>query len=211
MGVIYLHDITNTRVGGSAVRNIEMFGSVVGEQAANNVVVVTTKWDLVESSVADQRQRELAENPKFFGTILNRGATMEKYKQGSSPVGIVRSILRKDTRVTLKIQTEMAEGKTIKETEAGGILNRAVEEALKEAEERHQKQIEDLKKSMPNTEALEKIIKMLQESNELRMKELEAKQAALDKTLEEARNTTIGRRVMDLFGAIGKKIVGWFS
>jgi len=187
-----------------------MFNSVVGGAAAKNVVVITTKWDLVDSSTGNQRQVELAENPKFFKPILEAGARLGYYKQGDSPLGIIRSILMGHKPVTLQIQTEMAEGKTIKETAAGTILNREVEEALREAEKKHQEQMEALKKSMLNTEALEKVIQTLQESNERQLKALAEKQAALDKTLEEAKNTSIGQRIGDLFGAIFKKIAGWF-
>jgi hypothetical protein len=155
-----------------------MFNSVVGDAAAKNVVVVTTKWDIVDSSVANQRHAELADDFNFFGKILKAGATMEKYKQGDSPLGIIQYILKKHEHVSLQIQMEMAEGKKIEDTAAAGILNREKEKALEEASVRHKKQMEDLEESMRrDAEALLMHIAML-EANNRRIEELEAEQAA---------------------------------
>ena len=151
-----------------------MFNSVVGDTAAKNVVIVTTKWDLVESSVANQRHAELAEDMNFFGTILKGGATMEKYKQGDSPLGIIQPILKKHKHVTLQIQAEMANGKDVAETTAAGILNREKEKALKEAEERHKKEMDNLEESIQrNAEALSSL-KASAEAEKRRIEELEA-------------------------------------
>lgn len=151
IGVLYLHDITVTRVGGTAVKNIEMFNMVVGKAAAQNVVVVTTKWDLIGSEVGERREAQLKEDPQFFEPILNAGASMFRFGKGISPRNIIRYMLKRhNTPVTLQIQREMEEGKGVKGTAAGGILNREVNEALKTAQEEHAREMERMRERMKN-------------------------------------------------------------
>lgn len=148
IGVIYMHDISITRVSGITVRNIGLFKAAVGEVAAKNVVVVASKWDLVDSSVAEQRQAELMEEPDFFSTIMKAGGTMQKHGRGDSPLGIIRYILQKH-HVTLEIQREMVdEGKKLNETAAGDILNQEIAKALAEVKVAHQIQMDELKRHM---------------------------------------------------------------
>ena len=61
-GVLYMHDITNLRFSGSAVKNLRMFEKLVGEAALSNVVLVTNRWDTVDVNVGEKRLIELTEN-----------------------------------------------------------------------------------------------------------------------------------------------------
>ncbi|KAL4061675.1 hypothetical protein V8B97DRAFT_2066349, partial [Scleroderma yunnanense] len=44
-GLIYVHRISDTRVGGNAQRNLRMFRNLCGDESLKNVVIVTTMWD----------------------------------------------------------------------------------------------------------------------------------------------------------------------
>jgi hypothetical protein len=43
-GIIYLHRITDDRVGSSALRNLNMFKQLCGEDVYEHVVLVTIMW-----------------------------------------------------------------------------------------------------------------------------------------------------------------------
>ena len=46
-GLIYLHRITDERIGHSAKRNLTMMQNLVGDTNLKNVILVSTRWELV--------------------------------------------------------------------------------------------------------------------------------------------------------------------
>lgn len=44
-GLIYLHRITDNRIGGKAAKNLEMMEALVGVENMGNVVLVTNRWE----------------------------------------------------------------------------------------------------------------------------------------------------------------------
>jgi len=74
--IIYLHRITDNRLSGSAARNLRMFGKLVGQERAPNVVMVSTMWDAISEarrSIAEARLEQLKE--EYWKPVLEKGAT----------------------------------------------------------------------------------------------------------------------------------------
>jgi hypothetical protein len=71
-GVIYLHDITQTRMLGTTRRNLTMFRKLVGEDALKCVFLGTTKWRLVEPAAGAKRQEQL--EAVFWKDLIDAGA-----------------------------------------------------------------------------------------------------------------------------------------
>jgi hypothetical protein len=46
-GIIYLHKITDNRLAGFGLKNLEMFQALCGRSCLRNVVLATTMWDKV--------------------------------------------------------------------------------------------------------------------------------------------------------------------
>lgn len=138
-------------MAGSAVRNIKMFRKAVGDTAADNVVIITTKWDLVPSAVGNERHQQLAKDPNFFGSILGTGAKMMRYikvnaegasttstsssavrfdesttpssSTSTSPITFIEAIVQKPLTVPLQLPYELVDKrKKINKTGAGHIL-----------------------------------------------------------------------------------------
>ena len=70
-GIIYLHEITQTRMVGTAIRNLEMFKKLCGNDALVNVVLGTTKWGELRPEVGQKREKQLAE--LFWKDMIQRG------------------------------------------------------------------------------------------------------------------------------------------
>ncbi|KAG2074693.1 P-loop containing nucleoside triphosphate hydrolase protein, partial [Suillus decipiens] len=58
-GILYLHDITQTRMFGTSRKNLAMFRRLCGADAEKNVVLVTTKWGDVSPEMGESRERQL--------------------------------------------------------------------------------------------------------------------------------------------------------
>lgn len=89
-------------MGGNSIRNTEMLRKTVGKEAAANLVIVTTMWDLINEQLGDERLKELAQKHDFFGDLMEAGASMMKYKRGDSTHDILKAIINRDRTVTLQ-------------------------------------------------------------------------------------------------------------
>lgn len=100
-----MHRISDPRVAGSAMKNLQMFRELCGEKALRNVVFVTNMWGGVDPQTGDQREQDLSEN--FLKHMLDQGATMMRH-DGSmqSAHNIILEVLRHRPRL-LRIQREL--------------------------------------------------------------------------------------------------------
>jgi hypothetical protein len=143
-GVIYLHRITDEKVGGKARRVFKAFSTLCGSEALQNVAIVTTMWDRPEVSLNlaqhESREEKLADDPGFFKPAMEQHATMFRhYNTKASTENIISHLLDKTPRF-LRIQNELGEGYKVEDTEAG---QEAIE-ILKDDIQKHKEQINKL-------------------------------------------------------------------
>ena len=61
-GIVYVHPITSTRMRGSSTRSLDVFSKLVGPDSFNNIILVTTMWDVLpEPLTRQQREEQLQE------------------------------------------------------------------------------------------------------------------------------------------------------
>jgi len=151
-GVIYMHRISDFRMGGISTRNFAMFTRLCGEKSLKNVVILTNMWSEVTYQEGEQRERELASSPKFFKPALDREARMLRHQSTvESAHDILRSMIDNDP-MALRIQEEIVdENLDMYHTGAGEELNREwIEEeirhreALGEVEDYNQERLREL-------------------------------------------------------------------
>lgn len=58
-GLLYLHRIIDTRMMGSARRNLLMFAELCGPNCFRHVVLATTMWSIVDVKIGEAREKEL--------------------------------------------------------------------------------------------------------------------------------------------------------
>jgi hypothetical protein len=130
-GIIYLHRISDNRVAGSGMRNLRMFKQLSGSNAWPNTVIGTTMWGADEYAKGIERERELSNEPNYFGDILSGGANLfriDEYGLGTeeqkhSSLKMVSKLLQDvgiSPKLELKIQRELVnEHKLLDATAAG--------------------------------------------------------------------------------------------
>ncbi|PCH42115.1 hypothetical protein WOLCODRAFT_137708 [Wolfiporia cocos MD-104 SS10] len=138
-GVIYMHRISDNRMGGTALGTYRLFMKICGEEAMKNVMIVTNMWNNVEQPVGEAREEEL--RTRFFQDAVLHHARMSRHNDTrESAHQILKSMLANQAEV-LRVQTEMVdENKTVLETGAGVELERELN-ALAEKHERAMKEL----------------------------------------------------------------------
>ncbi|EMD33882.1 hypothetical protein CERSUDRAFT_141175, partial [Gelatoporia subvermispora B] len=128
-GVIYMHRIMDVRVNGVTRRNFKLFRDLCGETALVNVVIVTTRWDVVTPEEGERRERELATGDQFFKPALDKGARMVRYEGTRASAHAVLDLLLNARPQPLKIQKELVdEQKSLDETAAAASLGKELAE-----------------------------------------------------------------------------------
>ncbi|TEB22526.1 hypothetical protein FA13DRAFT_1919973 [Coprinellus micaceus] len=58
-GLVYLKDISQVRMSGSACNNLRIFRKLCGDPSLRNVAILTTMWSTVNGEEAEKRHRNL--------------------------------------------------------------------------------------------------------------------------------------------------------
>ncbi|KAG6917337.1 hypothetical protein DXG01_002908 [Tephrocybe rancida] len=132
-GVIYLHEISQTRMLGTARKNLDMFNKLIGKDATKNVVLATTKWGDIPDEVGGRREEQLRE--RHWKWMVDLGAKLFRFTDSrESGWAIIQHILDQAAAQdvdAVEIQQELVEVKKIlPDTEAGQALLYTLEELL---------------------------------------------------------------------------------
>ncbi|KAF8910601.1 P-loop containing nucleoside triphosphate hydrolase protein [Gymnopilus junonius] len=131
-GIIYIHRISDFRMGGISTRNFKMFRQLCGENSLKNVVILTNMWGEVGREVGEAREHELATEDIFFKPVLDKGAQM----------------LRHDNTQEMSHNELVEEKKDISETAAGEELNRELIAQYR----KHKEEMKQLQEEMQGIE-----------------------------------------------------------
>jgi hypothetical protein len=125
--VLYLHNISDNRMTGSAMEHLELFSSMCGQAAMQNVAIVTTMWSYVPKEVGNKREEDLKR--EVWNDMLANGCCVKRFENTyDSAWSIVGSLTQQEPDLTLLIQKEMGDdGKLFNETKAGMVLNSAAD------------------------------------------------------------------------------------
>ncbi|KAL0579292.1 hypothetical protein V5O48_002690 [Marasmius crinis-equi] len=144
-GVIYLHRISDFRVGGISRRNFRMFKELCGEDTLKNVVIATNMWGEVSQAVGEAREAELSREDKFFKPVLDKGAQLVRHDNTPQMARAILLHLVQNRPLPLRIQTELVDqGKSISQTAAGAELNRELMEQIK----KHEREMREIQQEM---------------------------------------------------------------
>jgi hypothetical protein len=129
-GVIYLHRISDIRMGGNSKRTLELLMKICGRHTLKNLVIMTTMWGRVnlDSDEAKMRETELF---GFFQPAFDDGASYFRHKgTQEAALGVIRRLM-KNTPMALMIQTELVdERKHISNTDAGKEIRRHLDQTI---------------------------------------------------------------------------------
>ncbi|MCJ1435760.1 hypothetical protein MMC27_005135 [Xylographa pallens] len=176
-GIVYLHKLTNDKMVGSARKNLQMYRKLVGRKGLQNVVLASTKAQLVhDRTEADHRHHQL--KTIYWKDMIDEGSKVWKYDgERETALRIVRSIMGNHPRA-LQIQRELVnEGMDLLETAAGAELNAELlaERRKKDAEVAEVKRLQE-----------EERVEMKKEREEER-KQAQAEQERIRREAETAR------------------------
>ncbi|KAM7222485.1 P-loop containing nucleoside triphosphate hydrolase protein [Rhypophila decipiens] len=124
-GVIYLHQIHENKMKGSARQYLEIFRSLCGDQALRNVMLVTTRWDRIgQGELGDALRREQELIDRWWGPMQKMGSHVTQFHGSRGEAeAMILELVRDRPSVVLDIQRELVDDQMeIGETKAGQQL-----------------------------------------------------------------------------------------
>ena len=137
-GIVYLHDISLTRMLGSTLKNLETFQNLCGKGALKRVVLCTTKWSDIYEEEGERRIEQLKGG--HWKEMIEGGSTVCEFEDSQeSAWDVIAPIIEKDRYKkmdALEIQKELVEAKKLlPETAAGRQMRYDLDQLLKTFEQ----------------------------------------------------------------------------
>ncbi|KAF8122892.1 hypothetical protein EV363DRAFT_1358576 [Boletus edulis] len=119
-GIIYMHRISDPRVGGVARKNLKMFHSLCGDASLKNVRIATTNWNrvseqegttpLIDGGAGLRRHTNTVESAEqIIQKELRMGMTLGDTSAGTILIAGMREMQKKDEKELAGLEREMEE------------------------------------------------------------------------------------------------------
>ncbi|KAG8830371.1 hypothetical protein FRC17_004960 [Serendipita sp. 399] len=119
--ILYLHRISDNRMAGSPLKNLQLFASLCGNVAMPNVTLVTTMWSLVPRDVGEERLGELRKD--FWSPMLEKGCTVEQFDDTFDSAFRITFPDEERLKAILLSKQLVQKRKKLKATEVGYTMN----------------------------------------------------------------------------------------
>ncbi|KAK0706133.1 hypothetical protein B0T26DRAFT_656556, partial [Lasiosphaeria miniovina] len=116
-GIVYLHRITDVRVGGSGKRMMQLIRDMCGAEAFPRLVLATTMWQELGSNdpaafdLAVQHEMELRRTDEFWGAMCRGGSRLARWDgsraSAMAMVDRLQDLQAEQGPMALQIQREM--------------------------------------------------------------------------------------------------------
>lgn len=130
--IIYLHRISDNRMGGSPLKNLQMFASMCGGDAMPRVVLGTTMWGEVAKGTGERREGEL--KSKFWADMIDQGCRMVRFGDSYDSAWDVIGKLPAAKEGVIISHEIVDDKKRLNETAAGAKLNEELEKLIAQQE-----------------------------------------------------------------------------
>ncbi|TFY58555.1 hypothetical protein EVG20_g8101 [Dentipellis fragilis] len=132
-GIIYMHRISDVRVGGVSRKNFKLFRELCGTSVLSNVLLVTNMWGAVDPAVGAAREAELSSEDKFFKPVLDKGARLRRHMNTAASAYAILMEFLNGNPAPLRIQRELVvDKKDISQTAAGAVIGRELQKEIKQ-------------------------------------------------------------------------------
>lgn len=161
-GVIFLHDISETRFGGSQKKTLGILKALVGDEHLGNVIVGTTMWSADSEKFGNEEERERSLLKDQWGGIY-KTVRIPKDDKGTA-IRIIEDLFDRPPALLLAQEEMLLPPHTTENTTVGRLAmpegrleleqlqkehreqQKKFEKEAKRREEQFQKQSEDIKK-----------------------------------------------------------------
>ncbi|KAI9331714.1 P-loop containing nucleoside triphosphate hydrolase protein [Obelidium mucronatum] len=144
-GIIYVHRISDIRMGGSTVTAFRCFEQLCGSNFYPNVTFMTNRWDMVTGSMDAACYREDRLKESAFAIMLKRGSKYRRFNNKLDVVSVLIDFANLNAQ-KMRIQTELTdERKRFEETGAAVLSFELDRKEVERLQMKHQQDMERIR------------------------------------------------------------------
>ncbi|KAF9450889.1 hypothetical protein P691DRAFT_725104 [Macrolepiota fuliginosa MF-IS2] len=151
-GLLYMHRISDNRMAGTPLKNLDMFRKLCGEEGFKKVIFTTTIWpdasDTEATDTAIEREKELKQT--YWRDMIKEGSSTLRFEntQRSAWCILDQLLIHQSSRQSILIQRELVEFKKhLPNTAAGRQLYGIIEKLVERQRDVLRRMREELKKT----------------------------------------------------------------
>jgi hypothetical protein len=161
-GVIYMHNIRDTRMSGSAFHNLRILRQLCGSDHYAHIALVTSHWDQVDPAEGEAREEQLRTD--FWPDMIEKGATVHQHKNTKeSAIEILKAFLPKSP-FELLFQKEFSVHGKVGDTAAGKEILQILLQKLGEYRADISKLTDEIRKAQSENKRMEGEIQTLKDA-----------------------------------------------
>jgi len=127
---VYLHNISDNRITGSALKNLRIFTSLCGQRAMPNVILATTMWDKVDEHEGGAREEELKSG--LWREMVANGCKIARFRGTYESAWNIIGGRSERSDAAVLLQREVVDDQLrLNETQAGVALNKELEQLIR--------------------------------------------------------------------------------
>ncbi|ETN44122.1 uncharacterized protein HMPREF1541_10672 [Cyphellophora europaea CBS 101466] len=189
-GMIYMHRITDVRMGGAAMKSLELFRRICGSEAFQNIALVSTMWEQLKGEegqeVGEEREDKLLSEARFWKDFVDGGSRpLRHHGTDTSARRILESMpLASPPGIALQLQREMADGRSLDKTSAGMYLEGGMEQMIS----KYEKEVRRLRQDIDEVRAEGDLAseEMLREEHKASLSKLHETEKGMDSLIVDA-------------------------
>jgi hypothetical protein len=135
-GVLYLHDVSVSRMRGSGIRNLEMLPEFIGKEKLQFLTMVTTHWNTLRDSNKEvNNEKSLMAEEKYWRKLLD-GDSRANTRRFDNTDGSAMEIIREHLQhgfITCLTSEMVGESRSLGDTSAGKIVEKNLDLAYRQA------------------------------------------------------------------------------
>jgi hypothetical protein len=127
---------------------LKLLENICGPAALKNVVIVTTRWDVVGEEKSVKLAEELVTGERYFKPLCDAGAST--FGHDNTPISawlVMYKLLINDSAIVFRIQEELAAGMTLEQTAAGSQLGADLDAIIKKHKAKIKKMHEEMEEA----------------------------------------------------------------
>ncbi|KAG8715197.1 hypothetical protein FRC09_016827 [Ceratobasidium sp. 395] len=194
--LLYFHRITDIRMTSTSVKSFDFFSKICGLSNMRNVMIVTNMWATPADPEEERRYEQL--KTSLFKAALDNGAKMcQRRGIGPESAQAIIQMMVDLPPIELQLQTELAQGFALDETEAG----RLVDQDLRATLERQRREREKLEEELRATrEDRDRLVQESKQDLKQRVDSLKASRWPSHTTARKRSSTALSSPTLDFPG-----------
>jgi hypothetical protein len=206
-GVIYIQNITDKRMSGSALKQLRLLRQLCGADHYAHIALVTSHWDRVGAAEGEAREKQLCTD--FWADMIEKGAKVCRHTNTKESAIEILKLFLPESSFELLFQKEFNAHGNVGDTAAGREIVQILTRELGECRAEILRLTEENKKAIDENERMRRDIQTLRDDiNRLKLESDRERQRERDRRRDIQQTLGLKQKLIDKANSEREKVEG---